>query len=535
MREAVLARAEPTAWSQIRKGLAATLVLFLLVECTLRVVFAARDSRVEAIPLPYVLGDDYGPVPPWVDGLRILEPDPSLLWRNRAGTHARYVDLFTPFRSEEDRGRLLRRFSPAIPRSLRDNPVWEVSINALGFRGPELAAEKPADVFRVLCLGDSWTFGANVGQEETYPRQLEARLQERYSGARLEVWNLGVLGYSSYQGRELLERRAIAWQPDLVVVAFGMNDGKVGGWHDADTGSEPQGVVPATADLLEASQGYKLLRYLALLAKYRPPTFGDEVRAAAEKPKMTDENVRELEPWMRVPPADYEKNVGAMIDLARDRGAGVILLDNEIAASAYSTILERISAARGVPLVESGRLLAEGRDEIERAMEDRLGLARAGSSGEADDEVEVVFRVFAGEAPVRKAIAITGDRPELGELAPNRLWMVDDGTGGDEKAGDRVWTRVARLPAGARVTYVYTNSGREGRWEGLDVPDVRAFTVPRGARRIVRPIEEFGTIFLRSDSWHPDAAGYRRIAGAVLGAVEASPSARDALRARSGG
>ena len=46
-------------------------------------------------------------------------------------------------------------------------------VNENGHRDDPVTLVKPEDVFRVLVLGDSFTVGANVRQEEAYPQQLE--------------------------------------------------------------------------------------------------------------------------------------------------------------------------------------------------------------------------------------------------------------------------------------------------------------------------------------------------------------------------
>ena len=224
----------------------------------------------------------------------------------------------------------------------------------------------------------------------------------------------------------------------------------------------------------------------------------------------------ELEPWTRVSPKDYEQNIREMIRLARERGAGVILLRNELWDSPYRAVLEKISTAERVPLVDSGALHAAARKRIEDDLEARLDLrpplpGRARANG----EVEVVFRVFLGARPVPRAVYIAGAHPKLAESVPNKLAMYDDGTHGDQRPGDGVWSYSATFPPGTRVVYVYTNSGKEGRWDGLDVPYVRRFVV-EGDERVYRPIESFGKIYMQADSWHTDAAGYELIAKAVL-------------------
>jgi hypothetical protein len=89
--------------------------------------------------------------------------------------------------------------------------------------------------------------------------------------------------------------------------------------------------------------------------------------------------------------------------------------------------------------------------------------------------------------------------------------MYDDGTHGDHTARDYVWSYSARLSAGTKLFYVYTSSGEEGKWEGLDVPHIGSFRVEARNRqvRLYRPIESFGKIYMQADPWHTNAAGYK--------------------------
>ncbi|NIM98555.1 MAG: hypothetical protein GTO24_10885, partial [candidate division Zixibacteria bacterium] len=279
------------------------------------------------VVLPYVIGQGYGPVPPWSDGLRILEPDESLIWRNRPKLSRRYIDVFTPVHTEQDRTSLLRQFLPAIPATLKGNPVWEISLNSQGFRDVEFPESKPLSAFRIICLGDSWTFGANVGQEETYPQRLRALLRREFPTAHFEVFNLGVLGYSSYQGLELLKSALIDFGPDLVVIAFAMNDSSVAGYRDKDMPLDkgPSTLTRGVGSFFEKIEFYKLLRYWAQLIKYKPKSTAEHLMERVDSAGNPEEAVdyEKLEPWVRVSPRDYQKNVLEMIDLARSQGAGI--------------------------------------------------------------------------------------------------------------------------------------------------------------------------------------------------------------------
>lgn len=265
---------------ELLKVFIAMLVLLVVVEFALRAGYFIRNSTVTYVPLPYVIGHDYGPTPPWVDDLRILEPDQALIWKNRPSLQRSYIDVFSPVHREEERSTLLRQFIPNLPDSLKRNPVWEISLNSEGYRDTEFPQEKRRSTFRIVTLGDSWTFGANVDQEETYPQQLYALLEQEFPGADFEVFNLGVLGYSSYQGLELLRRRAIDLDPDLVLISFAMNDFSVDGYRDKDMPTyqaqdkESITLAKRIGDVLAESESYRLLRYWALLLKWKPKQIG---------------------------------------------------------------------------------------------------------------------------------------------------------------------------------------------------------------------------------------------------------------------
>jgi lysophospholipase L1-like esterase len=498
----------------------------------LRIAYAVRNAAVDHVPLPYVFGQVYGPVPPWVDGLRLLEADPVLLWRGRPHAHRRYVDIFAPVAVDSDRTVLLRQFWPTLPASLQGNPVWDVRLDSRGFRQEEFGNEKPSGTVRIACLGDSWTFGGNVAQGDAYPQGL-ARLLNGGGGRRYEVLNLGVLGYSSHQGLRLLESQVLPWRPDVVTLGFAMNDASVAGYRDAEAA---RASPPArSAALLEQLEIYRLLRYWAGLARFEPPSPGDTLRQVVADAEGAPYLVpgadglvdfARLEGRSRVAVAEYEANVRRMVSLAGDAGAHAVLLYNELAPhSPYRDALRRMADSTGTPLVDTSEMLARARRRMADDLSRRHGLRPAGKVAGAGDGARVVFRLVLGERA--GPASITGADPQLGSYAPNTALLHDDGTHGDERAGDGVWSLEATFPRGARVFYVYTAGGRRGAWEGLDVPQIRGLRVPDVAV-VYRPIETFGRIYMQADSWHTNAEGNAMIASAlyeVLSGV-AGPQAR---------
>ena len=109
------------------------------------------------------------------------------------------------------------------PNQRAFNLATPVTINSQGFRGPELRGRSETR-FRVLCVGDSFTFGYGVSDNDSYPRQLERLLREGGSERDPEVVNSGVQGYATYHEMDFLESRGLTLQPDAVILAVYYND-----------------------------------------------------------------------------------------------------------------------------------------------------------------------------------------------------------------------------------------------------------------------------------------------------------------------
>ncbi|OGL54617.1 MAG: hypothetical protein A3G31_12105 [Candidatus Schekmanbacteria bacterium RIFCSPLOWO2_12_FULL_38_15] len=99
------------------------------------------------------------------------------------------------------------------------NYIAKAETNSLGFRDYEYGGKK-GNTFRILVLGDSFTFGAGVEFEDTFVKQLESILGEKNDGKKYEVINAGVMGYGTDQEYYYLKEWGFKLKPDLVIVAF---------------------------------------------------------------------------------------------------------------------------------------------------------------------------------------------------------------------------------------------------------------------------------------------------------------------------
>jgi len=99
-----------------------------------------------------------------------------------------------------------------------------VRINRYGLRErDEITPDKPAGQRRVLCLGDSFTFGWGIPEELGWVRLLESAL--RAGGADIRTVNCGAAGTVCVDEYWFgLQHRFAVFQPDAVVLTICLND-----------------------------------------------------------------------------------------------------------------------------------------------------------------------------------------------------------------------------------------------------------------------------------------------------------------------
>lgn len=103
----------------------------------------------------------------------------------------------------------------------------DVSINSTGQRDRDFVSPKPTKTVRILMLGDSLTFGWGVPQDQTVPKRLEALLNASGNGRTYEVVNAGVGNYNLAMSANWMLERGMAFEPDLVVFNYFINDAEV--------------------------------------------------------------------------------------------------------------------------------------------------------------------------------------------------------------------------------------------------------------------------------------------------------------------
>jgi len=211
-------------------------------------------------------------------------------------------------------------------------PSGTMSVADSGFR-TAFRERKAAGTRRVLCLGDSSTFGMHVTDDEAWPAQLDAALPGEF-----EVLNLGVPGYTSHQGDALLARVGETLTPDDVIVAFGaFND-----WVPA------RGRTDANQRDAPAWHGLRLVQLGAkAIGRARPADLARESRTPSDDVgKVMTVGYDGLR---RVPLSDFEANLRSLRARAVELGARFVIVAQPLphATAARNPIAgEYLAAAR---------------------------------------------------------------------------------------------------------------------------------------------------------------------------------------------
>lgn len=99
---------------------------------------------------------------------------------------------------------------------------FTANINSIGLRDKEINLNK-GNKFRILCFGDSWTFGWGVSNENSWPHKLE-ELLHKAGKTNVEVINCGRGGQYTSTYLQYMERAVPMLKPDLVLVGILQED-----------------------------------------------------------------------------------------------------------------------------------------------------------------------------------------------------------------------------------------------------------------------------------------------------------------------
>ena len=193
--------------------------------------------------------------------------------------------------------------------------------NSEGFKDYEYRIEKPNNTFRIIALGDSMTEGVFVAVNDTWPKQLERKLNKLNLTLQFEVFNFSIAGAGTLEEVKTLEEKGLKYNPDMVILAFFGND-----WEDS---------VWIKNRTKELWKGYKN-------GSFKLP---EEVEKKFEEVKVTEKNIplliaylaiseywdkAEQEGMLNVWNKNVERPLSHLIELCKEKNISLIVTALEI-------------------------------------------------------------------------------------------------------------------------------------------------------------------------------------------------------------
>ena len=218
-----------------------------------------------------------------------------------------------------------------------ESTTFSVSSNPDGLRTAITSYDSSKQ--RVMTMGCSTTFGWGVDQSESYPEQLQQRLnQAGYTS--VEVLNAGQPGYTSFQGNWLWDQVLKQYSPDVVFLGFIVQDARKAAYSD-----KSQAILQSDNRFLKDNFLYRSKVYLGLRH-----WLGSVQIRAKERSNQDEGGV------FRVPPEDYVNNLRSLVSKIESSGSQPVLFGYPLERTGYTenhrAILKAASEQLSIPVFD---------------------------------------------------------------------------------------------------------------------------------------------------------------------------------------
>lgn len=272
--------------------------------------------------------------------LGVVESAARALTGSQPGGRFRQISEIVSFLSTEESGQILEsdpetfwKLRPGVVISEPRSILFQGRVsNSLGYRNEDFELERPESTTRIVCFGDSSTFGIGTPQPETWPAQLESslnsdpaffltQLKRKPSESRVEVVNAGAPGYTSYQILQRMRRELKSLAPDVVLMTCANND--FWRWDDRTDAEQAIRLKESSWTMsLRYSRGFQLAEIF-----YRKTIRSQRNNGQAWAEKASRNYFSPEETWTpRVPLDEFQANLRAMADLCEEQSVPLVFV-----------------------------------------------------------------------------------------------------------------------------------------------------------------------------------------------------------------
>lgn len=191
----------------------------------------------------------------------------------------------------------------------------DIRVNALGYREREIDLTNAGDSFRIAVIGDSFTFGQGVREDDRFTNILQVELDK--TPGIYEVLNFSRPGAETVHHLQMLENDVLNLRPDFILLQWYVND-----VEGADKTGRPSPIVIVPAEFRENSAFLSLFHDLFMSLQER----------AGLTESYDDYMVRKFSDPSSRASEEAQQALAAFMDVASENGipVGIVLFDRFI-------------------------------------------------------------------------------------------------------------------------------------------------------------------------------------------------------------
>lgn len=381
-----------------------------------------------------------------------------------------YQNFFVP----DHYGRLKPNLDETIPFN---GGEYHVETNSFGLRSLKTTIEKKQDITRIAILGDSISFGWLMEEDESYPGILREMLANHSSN--YEVINFSAPGFSTVQGEYLYHSFVREFQPDVLILSFGLYDSKIVPFSNDEEYLkglrhfnllEPKSAVP------------KILTRFSLIGHWFFNRSQNKFKNLMENRNITSIDQSRL----RVEQETAKDALENIIHDCKTYNGRTILLDTNIETPFNRSIYDELQTNHQVQTLSVRDFLNRSNNSESRKIRYQKSLAYPGKTKWDDQSASIIFRAYApGQSELfLRTQSFDGSFEQWDELN-------DSGVNGDEKTSDDVWSVQTNLEDPVDLYYKYYHTKDEDGFIGYGEPKEEGY-IPLAVESNVRvlPSEE---------------------------------------------
>jgi len=199
------------------------------------------------------------------------------------------------------------------------------------FRPASFAAKKPANEFRIFCLGGSTVQGEPFEPATAFPKWLEIALRAADPKRDWNVVNCGGISYATYRLVPVLQE-VLQYQPDLIIFCEGHNEFLE--YRAFDHIQRRGKILNAALDVASRSRSFTLLRegYLRLNGVSSSDTRDQRPKLPTEVEALLDyrgglEEYHHDEAWRSGVISHFRYSIRRIVELTREAGVPLVLIN----------------------------------------------------------------------------------------------------------------------------------------------------------------------------------------------------------------